>query len=114
MNEPTISLYIGYKSIESFHFDIEEEYLRGLETAELTPIELENRERQKSELSKKNIPLKEPKTEKKKTFFIQIPIMDPYFKNSNCAFNLKYAFYFRSFKSQSYWMKRNTMIVFDS
>lgn len=117
LNEPIISLYIGYNSIESFHFDIEEEYLRGLENYENQfekQEEGEMRERKKTENNKPKIPLKGIQTTQKKTsYFIQIPILNPYFKNTVSQFHLKFAFYFRSHKPQSYWMKRNTMIVFE-
>ena len=110
--------------MESFHFDIEEEFLRGLEELEREKeidsfesggVNPENRERLKREWiqRKKEAQAKISEEKKIKSYFVRIPILNPYYKNSMGSLNLKYAFYFRSLKPQSYWMKRNTMIIFD-
>lgn len=114
LTQPNISLYIGFKSLESFHFDIEEEFLRGLEDLEKEkPSETlpDNRERQKSDWMK--MPLKAKESNKAKSYFVRVPIINPCFRNTVGNLNLKYSFYFRSLKPQSYWMKRSTMVVFE-
>ena len=122
-----ISLYIGSKSLDSFHFDIEEEFLRGMDDYEKDSLEItinnnnnntnviETRERQKSDwlLKSKETLNKKEEDKKIKSYFVRIPIINPYYKNSIGAFNVKFVFYFRSLKPQMYWMKRNTMITFD-
>jgi len=110
--------------LESFHFDIEEEFLRGLEdlekekemdSVEIGSTNTENREKQKSEWiqKKKDGKVKIDEDKKIKSYFVRIPILNPYYKNSMGSHNLKYAFYFRSLKPHSYWMKRNTMIILE-
>lgn len=56
---------------------------------------------------------KNSQEKKIKSYFVRIPIFNPCYKNSLGNLTLKYDFYFKSLKPQSYWMKRNSMIVFE-
>lgn len=50
--------------------------------------------------------------EKPTIFFVRIPIANPLQRNLNASFTNGFYFFFKSYRPQEFWMKRNTQIVF--